>query len=172
MLLTYGLRLGELQFSIDQKLNLDPVEPSLTLQKGRKRDVILHVPLRLDHARQLAALVGRAQANKPKALDTVWHTRKGKHLVALTYNQLEYRISLAADRAGVAGGRRIHGARHHAGSTILKRTGNLKAVQGLLGHASIQSSQRYAHVLTSDLRTALEDVAVAAPEPKPRRRAT
>lgn len=46
---------------------------------------------------------------------------------------------------------------HHAGSTILKRTKKLKAVQGLLGHASINSSQRYAHVLIGDLREALED---------------
>lgn len=163
MLLTYGLRLGELTFPID-RLGLDPAEPTLTQQKGRKRDVILHLPLRLDHARQLAALAGRARAAKPRPLDTIWFARRGKLLVPLTYHQLEYRISLAADRAGITGSRRIHGARHHAGSTILKRTSNLKAVQGLLGHASIQSSQRYAHVLTADLREALEDeVAVALP---------
>ena len=69
-------------------------------------------------------------------------------------HRLFARELLAADHEG---GRRIHGARHHAASTMLRRTGNLKAVQSLLGHASIHSSQRYAHVLTSELRAALED---------------
>lgn len=160
LMLTYGLRYGELFFSLDA-LNLDPTEPTLTLQKGRKKDVILFLPLRLDHARQIAALAGRARAAKPQPIDQLWFERHGKKLVALTYHQVEGRITKAADAAGIAGGRRIHGARHHAGSTLLARTGNLKAVQGLLGHASISSSQRYAHVLAGDLRAALEDPVVA-----------
>ncbi len=118
--------------------------------------MILHLPLRRDHARQLAALAGLAVAAN---LPHLWFHRVGKKVVPLTYAQVEYRISKAADAAGIGGGRRIHGARHHAGSTILKRTKNLKAVQGLLGHASINSSQRYAHVLIGDLREALEDEA-------------
>lgn len=157
LLLTNGLRLGELFFSPDQ-VNIDPSEPTLTLQKGRKKDVILHVPLRVDHARQLAARVAIA---KKAGLETVWFyetviSRK-KKIVAYTYAQIEYRLTKAADAAGISGGRRIHGARHHAASTVLKRSRNLKAVQGLLGHASISSSQRYAHVLNSDLRGYLED---------------
>lgn len=164
LMLTYGLRFGELFFP-PAALQLDGDEPTLTLQKGRKKDVILYLPLRRDHARQLAALAGRAAAQDPP-LETLWFAplviRGRERLVALTYSQLEGRISKAADAAGVTGERRIHGARHHAGSTILKRTGNLKAVQGLLGHASIASSQRYAHVLAGDLRAALEDPVEAA----------
>lgn len=167
LLLTNGLRLGELFFHPDA-LNADPKEPTLTLQKGRKRDVILHVPLRLDHARTLAALAGQARAAK---LEHLWFYRQGKKLVSYTYNQVEYRLSKAADEAGVTGGRRIHGARHHAGSTVLKRSGgNLKAVQGLLGHADISSSQRYAHVLNSDIRAALDDEIPAGSSSAPDRR--
>ena len=152
MLLTYGLRLGELMFPLSA-IQPEGDEPTLTLQKGRKRDVILHLPLRQDHARALAARISQAREAK---LNTVWIYQAGKKRKAYSVGQLEYRISKAADRAGVSGERRIHGARHHAGSTILKRTRNLKAVQGLLGHATIASSQRYAHVLMSDLREALE----------------
>ena len=166
ILLTYGLRLSELFFPLDA-FNPDPDGPTLTLQKGRKRDVFLHIPLRRDHGRELAALAGQAKAQK---LDHVWFTRQGKRLVSLTYYELEGRLSRAADAAGVTGARRIHGARHHAGSTILARTGNLKAVQALLGHASISSSQRYAHVLAADLRAALEDPAPPQTEAKPARR--
>lgn len=158
LLLTYGLRFGELFFAPDQ-LNTDPERPTLTLQKGRKKDVLLEVPLRRDHARELAARASRARDAK---LDHLWFRQKGfdakgrERLVEITYSGLEYWISKAADQAGVSGGRRIHGARHHAGSTILRKTKNLKAVQALLGHATIQSSQRYAHVQTDELRAALE----------------
>jgi site-specific recombinase XerC len=34
----------------------------------------------------------------------------------------------------------MHKARHSAGQRVLDRTGNLKAVQKLLGHASIQTT--------------------------------
>ncbi|MDB5445683.1 MAG: integrase family protein [Phenylobacterium sp.] len=153
MILTYGLRFGEIFFAPDQ-LNLDPDEPTLTLQKGRKKDVILYLPLRQDHARRLAA---RHSRGVEAGLPHLWYYQAGKKLKAFTPSQVEYRISKAADTAGIGGGRRIHGGRHHAGSTILKKTKNLKMVQGLLGHATIASSQRYAHVLMEDLRAVLDD---------------
>ena len=37
-------------------------------------------------------------------------------------------------------GERMHKARHTAGQRVLDKTGNLKAVQKLLGHASIQTT--------------------------------
>jgi site-specific recombinase XerC len=41
---------------------------------------------------------------------------------------------------GTQSGERMHKARHTAGQRVLDRTGNLKAVQKLLGHASIQTT--------------------------------
>jgi integrase len=41
---------------------------------------------------------------------------------------------------GALSGERMHKARHSAGQCVLDRTGNLKAVQKLLGHASIQTT--------------------------------
>jgi integrase len=41
---------------------------------------------------------------------------------------------------GVQHGERMHKARHSAGQRVLDKTGNLKAVQKLLGHASIQTT--------------------------------
>jgi integrase len=163
LILTYGLRFGEVFFPLDAFKD-DPKEPTLVLQKGRKKDVLLYVPLRLDHARDLAARVCRARAAK---LDHVWYFEGPRGLESLTAYQVEGRLSKAADLAGVSGKRRIHGGRHHAGNTVLRRSGgNLKAVQGLLGHASITSSQRYASVLTSELRTYVEDdVSRNSPEP-------
>ena len=42
--------------------------------------------------------------------------------------------------AGTSKGERIHKARHTAGQRVLDHTGNLKAVQVLLGHSSIQTT--------------------------------
>jgi integrase/recombinase XerC len=41
---------------------------------------------------------------------------------------------------GTTSGERMHKARHTAGQRVLDRTGNLKAVQKLLGHSSIQTT--------------------------------
>ena len=41
---------------------------------------------------------------------------------------------------GTTSGERMHKARHYAGQRVLDRTGNLKAVQKLLGHESIQTT--------------------------------
>lgn len=50
---------------------------------------------------------------------------------------------------------RVHDFRHTAATRLLRRTGNLKAVQALLGHKSIQTTMRYAHFLQDDLRAAM-----------------
>jgi integrase/recombinase XerC len=42
--------------------------------------------------------------------------------------------------SGTTSGERMHKARHTAGQRVLDATGNLKAVQKLLGHASIQTT--------------------------------
>lgn len=41
---------------------------------------------------------------------------------------------------GVTSGEKMHQARHTAGQRVLDKTGNLKAVQKLLGHASIETT--------------------------------
>ena len=51
----------------------------------------------------------------------------------------------ALERAGVVAkgttsGERMHKARHTAGQRVLDATGNLKAVQKLSGHSSIQTT--------------------------------
>ena len=52
----------------------------------------------------------------------------------------------------------FHTLRHTAATWILKKTGNLKLTQQILGHASIQTTLKYAHVLDAEKRAALEDV--------------
>jgi integrase len=61
-------------------------------------------------------------------------------------------------RAGVAGFR-FHDYRHDFATKLLRATGNLKLVQQALGHASIKTTTRYAHVLDSEVAEAIERVA-------------
>ncbi|CAN7320822.1 tyrosine-type recombinase/integrase [Bosea sp. LjRoot9] len=52
---------------------------------------------------------------------------------------------------------RFHDTRHTRASRLLRKTGNLKAVQRLLGHADIDTTARfYAHVMLDDVREALD----------------
>jgi site-specific recombinase XerC len=49
-----------------------------------------------------------------------------------------HRAGIVAE--GTTSGERMHKARHSAGQRVLDKTGNLKAVQKLLGHESIQTT--------------------------------
>lgn len=167
LLLTYGMRFGELFFA---PADFDPEGPRLNIRsrlladgerrKGRKRDTGAHVlPLRSEHARDIAARVARA---RKAGLEHIWYVevrdKKTGEIVleSLTYYGLQARLNNAAERAKVSPGRRIHGTRHHAGTTVLRKSGNLKLAQKLLGHANIQSTMRYAHALEEDLRAVIE----------------
>lgn len=136
LMLTYGLRFGELFFL---PADVDGVGARLTL-RNRKAGDTLTVPLVPEHARTLAAMASTRQADQP--------------VFAYTYWGLMSRLRTAAAKAEL-GARAIHGARHHAATTLLRTTGNLKLTQRMLGHASIQSTMRYAHATESDLRDAL-----------------
>jgi site-specific recombinase XerC len=61
--------------------------------------------------------------------------------------------------AGATSGERMHKARHTAGQRVLDVSGNLKAAQKLLGHASIQTTgDIYADWDIDQLATTLRDV--------------
>lgn len=60
--------------------------------------------------------------------------------------------------AGIAPGFRRHDTRHTAGTRYVRATGNLKGAQRLLGHARIETTTRYAHVLLDDIRAGQEAV--------------
>lgn len=67
------------------------------------------------------------------------------------------------DGAGLAG-LRLHDLRHTTATRVLRKTGNLVAVQKALGHTRISTTQRYAHMLAEDVRAALDAAAPVAVE--------
>jgi integrase len=166
LILTYGLRLNELLFPLDA---FEPDGPRLVWMKGRKLDVPHTIPLLAAHAAEIAARIGRARAAD---LETIWFVEVTKpkepvRLEPLSYYALQGRLRSAAKRAGITGGRVIHGGRHHAGTTIQRETGNMKTTQRLLGHLDSKSTERYVHATDDDVRAALENVEQSRNSPEP-----
>ncbi len=169
LLLRYGLRLGELFFRPD---DFDASGPRVVINNRKCGPHML--PLRQDDGREVSARVGRAKA---AGLSHIFFeeviqphgtsTRETVTPVSLTYYGLQSRLRSAAKRAGINLSRVIHGTRHHAGTVMLGKTGNLKLTQQLLGHADIKSTLRYAHALEGDLRHALEDHQRPSHQPPP-----
>lgn len=70
----------------------------------------------------------------------------GKTGRALSVRAVQLRLSIAASRAGIAQHLHPHLLRHAFASHFLSASGNLKAVQEMLGHSSLSATQRYTHL--------------------------
>jgi hypothetical protein len=157
LLTTYGLRFGELFFSPDAVQG--SARELIIHGKYRKRGGTISIPLTTDDARILSAMSSRARV---AGLSHVLH--HGEPAAALTYHGLHSALRKAAKRAGLEMGRMIHGCRHHAATRVVRQSGSLKKAQKLLGHASILSTARYAHVTNDDLRSTIDDLSRDSPE--------
>lgn len=60
---------------------------------------------------------------------------------------------------------RFNDLRHTFAARLLRKTQNIKLVSKLLGHSSIETTTKYAHVLLHDLRDALDDYLVLGDGP-------
>jgi len=168
LLMRYGLRFGELFFHPHA---FEPAGPRLGWYKGRKKDVWHTVPLLTEDADEIAARVGRAVA---AGLDTIWYveevdSRGNVTLRPLTYYGLQSRLRSSSKRAKIPQGRVIHGARHHAGTTVQRTYKNSKVTQRLLGHLDPRSTDRYIHAMEDEVLAALQEVESSrnSPEPTP-----
>ncbi|ANJ74270.1 tyrosine recombinase XerC [Ralstonia insidiosa] len=150
-----GLRLSEL-VSLDLRhvkageyesaswLDLDAREV-MVLGKGSKRRT---VPVGSKAAEALSAwLAVREQLARPAQLDTapedayaLFLSPRGKRLAQ---RQIQLRMKRNAIEAGVPADVHPHVLRHSFATHMLQSSGDLRAVQELLGHASIASTQVY-----------------------------
>lgn len=64
----------------------------------------------------------------------------------LTPRAVQYRIKTWAMRQGVAGNVHPHTLRHSFATHVLQSSGDLRAVQEMLGHANISTTQVYTHL--------------------------
>ena len=150
--LASGLRMAECFLTWDQ---IDWHARTITVtQKGRRQHTI---PL----TSEMVAIITPQRGRHPVSVFTypcerssTIHTKGERYPV--TYEGLKTRWRRKRGLAG-AGDMRWHDNRHTAASRLIRRTGNLKAAQKLLGHADISTTARfYAHVDMDDLRALLD----------------
>jgi integrase/recombinase XerC len=126
-----ALRLGEVDFS-DGTVRV--------LGKGRKTRV---VPVGAHALEALKSWLGvRAALTAPEE-QAMFVNQRGKPLGA---RAIQLRVRAWALRRGVAGKVHPHMLRHSFASHVLQSSSDLRAVQEMLGHASISTTQVYTHL--------------------------
>lgn len=145
----YGVRLQEAFFALDA-IDIDGGRVAL---RARKNGGTHYLPLLPSDLADMKARMGRARDAK---LTTVWFRQmpSGK-LSAITPRGHQAASQAALKTAGITDARPVHDRRHHAATAALKTSGNLAVVKQLLGHESITSTARYAHVSDADVLAAL-----------------
>jgi integrase len=128
------------------------------IQKRGKGGKLVTVPI----TPTIRSILWPLQGHDPEHVFTyiAKRTRGGRvrgHRYPLTYSGVKIVWRRLRKRAGVVGFR-FHDFRHNLGTKLLRETGNLKLVQRALNHADLKTTSRYAHVLGSEVRDALERV--------------
>ncbi len=159
-----GLRVGEL-------VNLKPGDVDLpeaivrVLGKGDKERV---APMGRKCVEALAAyLARREELRHPRsgALDVaaLFVSTRGKRLGARGVRELVHRYgALGAGRADL----HPHALRHTCATHLLDGGADLRAIQELLGHASLSTTQRYTHVSMEHLMKVYDAAHPLAKSPK------
>ena len=91
--------------------------------------------------------------------------RAGSHL---THNRVKKVVPDACKRAQLATRLTTHDLRHTFASRLVMRGVALKAVQDLLGHATIDMTMRYTHLSPEVKREAVRVLDLPHPDPLPR----
>jgi len=134
-----GLRLAEL---IGLDINaLDFAEGTVTVTgKGNKTRIIpmgSHAISAMQQWLQARAQIAKADAH------AVFITQQGRRISA---RAVQYRLKEWAIKQGINSNMHPHMLRHSFATHVLQSSGDLRAVQEMLGHANISTTQVYTHL--------------------------
>lgn len=139
LLYSSGLRLSEL-VGLDWAM-LDSAEGTVRVTgKGGKTRLVPVGRKALDALRQWQ---GYSAALPDRDLQAVFLNRRGQRLSA---RSVQVRVHRAGVTQGVSMRVHPHALRHSFASHVLQSSGDLRAVQEMLGHASIATTQVYTHL--------------------------
>lgn len=138
LLYSAGLRVAEL-VSLDLSPGLDGLSAGTikVLGKGNKQRVAL-VGQQAQNAMQ-AWLLARAEFAQPHE-NAVFINQKGQRL---STRSVQLRLDKRTREAGLATKMSPHRLRHACATHVLESSGDLRAVQELLGHANLSTTQIY-----------------------------
>ena len=134
-----GLRVSELAGLDISALDLKTGQARVLGKGSKERVVPVGAPAREALARWLERRAEIAQRDA----DAVFLSRSGRRL---TSRAIEQRLAAWAVKQGLSQHVHPHMLRHSFASHLLQSSGDLRAVQELLGHASIASTQVYTHL--------------------------
>jgi len=150
----YGVRLQAAFFPIEC---VDAQAGRINMPKG-KNGLSQSILLLPEDQKSIALIYARA---KVAGLKTLWFRQMAdKRLRATRWRGFQHASRTALDTAGIKDTRPVHDLRHHAGTTLVRETGNLAAAKKLLGHQNIQSTMRYVHADDSDVFEAMSEAYV------------
>ena len=134
-----GLRLAEL-VGLDLD-GLDLAEGTVTVTgKGNKTRI---VPVGQFAIAAIQAWLPQRALLKAEDENSLFISRNGKRL---TPRAVQYRLKTWAIKQGIAGNVHPHMLRHSFATHVLQSSGDLRAVQEMLGHANISTTQVYTHL--------------------------
>lgn len=142
-----GLRVSELVQLRRDELNLDHGVVRLVGKGGKERMVPMGEPA-MDAVKTWLRQ-GRPEFAGAKSGDAVFLGRRGE---AMTRQNFWLLIKRHAREAGIAAKLSPHTLRHAFATHLLERGADLRAVQSLLGHADLSTTQIYTHVARARLK--------------------
>jgi integrase/recombinase XerC len=152
-----GLRLSELVAVDLEDLNLSGRMVRVLGKGGKERLVPFNqsalAAIRAwmnDRARILAERAPRADGRKRKAaaVDPLFINYRGTRLTGRSVDRLLRRyVTRCSTRLGIS----PHALRHSFATHLLQRGADLRAIQELLGHSRLSTTQRYTHVNAAQL---------------------
>lgn len=147
MLFSCGLRVSELVNLKMSALYLDEQFVRI-MGKGNKERL---VPISENAIKQLKYwFIDRSHMNiKPGEEDYVFLNRRGAHL---TRTMILIMIKRLGEEAGIQKTISPHTLRHSFATALLEGGANLRAIQTMLGHESIGTTEIYTHIDTHTLR--------------------
>jgi integrase/recombinase XerC len=141
-----GLRLAELQ-GLDLGA-LDLLTDQVKVRGKGRKERIVPVGRRASQALRRYLLAREAVVRRPGAARAaVFVNRTGRRIGAVTIQRRMHRLFSGAARDG-----RVHALRHTFATHLMDAGADLRAVQELLGHASLTTTQIYTHTSVERLK--------------------
>jgi integrase/recombinase XerC len=134
-----GLRLGELHALDLAQVDGGRSETTVTGKGGRQRIVMIGAPARAALAAWLRLRLQYASSGETAVFVS---SRGGR----LSHAAIGQRLKLWALRSGLGVRLHPHRLRHSFATHVLESSGDLRAVQEMLGHAHLSTTQIYTHL--------------------------
>lgn len=144
-----GLRVSELVNLEISRLRLDRGYLGVT-GKGSKERLVPMSPVAIDAIQRYMDNSRVLVDVKPGEDNYVFLNRRGRHLTRV---MIFYIVKTLAERAGITKEISPHTLRHSFATHLLEGGANLRAIQQMLGHESIATTEIYLHLDTTRLRS-------------------